>query len=526
MDAGKDAETLTSNPEQWCEDEERRRAYWAVWEMDQFASILKKLPIMTNWTQNKVLLPAEDDRWFETQPQRSCFLDPDLISRPKKLQATKSNSTKAWYIVLNSLVAEAYTCSSQKTNRLSNKSEFTLFDDTEYNRSFSNVFATLFNSIQLCLIVLPPSLRFYGQYLDFGTRTYDRSIIPSVLHLQSSIYNISMMPEIARLIALRTYVFEAYVQKVGKVAEKETHETQEEKSRHGPGSARELEQCFNASDAIFNIVINCNESHYEHVNPYVAHAPWVAATVQLLRQELTEDESEKKLINSKFEILKAIHERFINHWDMSTVPKQNLDDLAVRLKRFTAVSRGLTQEERTANTRTRNPAPLAHPARNDKVPVVHGDKCWQPKDGNEGENMQWNSNLMHGIDSPSPGPGSISNSVGQSTGQNLPQTQYPYQPRLVTEIIPPEATLQQAYPAAPTGLEDPNLALFCDGQKPPDQVMRPSSGLDHYSWDDVGCAQGQVPTVGSGQDWFSTYAEATGELSEYLDEVFSGSFIG
>jgi hypothetical protein len=44
----------------WALLEERRRAWWAVWEMDVFASTIRRLPTAIDASQNLTLLPVPD----------------------------------------------------------------------------------------------------------------------------------------------------------------------------------------------------------------------------------------------------------------------------------------------------------------------------------------------------------------------------------------------------------------------------------------------------------------------------------
>jgi hypothetical protein len=122
-------------------------------------------------------------------------------------------------------------------------------------------------------------------------------------------------------------------------------------------SARKVDQCYKAAEAILNIVVNCHESHYKYVSPYVAHVSWLAATVPLLQQELVEDDSQKLLIRSRFEILKATLSRFIEYWEMSQVPKQNLDLLQLRLKQFSTASKCLKPRDAAADAVTQKQRP-------------------------------------------------------------------------------------------------------------------------------------------------------------------------
>jgi hypothetical protein len=46
----------------WIKTEERRRAWWAIWEFDIFASTIKRLPTALDWTLNKAYLPRCDEK--------------------------------------------------------------------------------------------------------------------------------------------------------------------------------------------------------------------------------------------------------------------------------------------------------------------------------------------------------------------------------------------------------------------------------------------------------------------------------
>ncbi|KIX08690.1 uncharacterized protein Z518_03347 [Rhinocladiella mackenziei CBS 650.93] len=532
VDAGKDPQQDPVDADQWCEDEERRRAFWAIYEIDQFATIIKHVPMATNWTPSNVFLPADEDRWFQAQPHQSCFLDLDPIERSKTLQATGSESAKAWYIIVNSLVIEAYLLArrtGQKAHHPSESKGAAPKSETEHGTSSRNQCSTLLNSIQLCLLVMPRSWRFHGQNLDFGTQTHDTSMIPSILHRQSSIFHISILTEVARLLALRPYVFEMYVQRLTKITGKDLRRQKPpEQSSFAQGSTRELQQCFNASDAMLNIVLNCSEIHYQYVNPCIAHASWLAATVQLLQQELTEDESEKRLIQSQFEVLKATNNRFVQHWEMSTVPSQNLDALAMRLKQFTAVSRSLVDRENTPKSRLKNPSP----GTDDKTSGPYVDELWQSK-GNPGEKTRLDFDQMFstGFAPSSSIVSKSSNQPGQSTNPNPP----PPTPRPAPDPLPPEATfLQHQEPPCVTrpGLGDQQLSLYCQNPIFPD----PTATTGSVAWLDTTATswstdqKGQVTMSSSldsdPQGLFSFNTEIEGELSSYLDGIFSGPFIG
>ena len=61
----------------WCFDEERKRCWWAVWEMEFFASTIRRCPTGIHWTQNKTFLPVDESYWFDQRFHKSCFLQPN-----------------------------------------------------------------------------------------------------------------------------------------------------------------------------------------------------------------------------------------------------------------------------------------------------------------------------------------------------------------------------------------------------------------------------------------------------------------
>lgn len=81
IDAGKNPQDPPVSAEKWCIEEEWLRAWWAIWEMDVFASVVRRCPAGIDWTQNDTFLPAEDDRWYREEPQQSCFLEFNVDDR-------------------------------------------------------------------------------------------------------------------------------------------------------------------------------------------------------------------------------------------------------------------------------------------------------------------------------------------------------------------------------------------------------------------------------------------------------------
>jgi len=65
---------------EWVEREEKRHAWWLVWELDVFASTVLNRPRAINKSQIHVLLPVSDAQWFANCPLSSTFLIPDITN--------------------------------------------------------------------------------------------------------------------------------------------------------------------------------------------------------------------------------------------------------------------------------------------------------------------------------------------------------------------------------------------------------------------------------------------------------------
>lgn len=92
------------HPDDWSYVEEQRRAFWLVWEVDTFGSIMSRRPSSINRSMMAVRLPVADAAWFADTPVHSPVIDP----RPSKvwriLLDSPNENEWAWYIVANFLM--------------------------------------------------------------------------------------------------------------------------------------------------------------------------------------------------------------------------------------------------------------------------------------------------------------------------------------------------------------------------------------------------------------------------------------
>ncbi|KAI1617374.1 fungal-specific transcription factor domain-containing protein [Exophiala viscosa] len=82
----------------WVQQEERRRAWWAVFQIDNVASTTSCRPYNIDSSNMDVFLPVSDDAWFSGYRSQ---LSPDL---PESLQSCENQDSYAWFMVVNELL--------------------------------------------------------------------------------------------------------------------------------------------------------------------------------------------------------------------------------------------------------------------------------------------------------------------------------------------------------------------------------------------------------------------------------------
>jgi len=355
VDSGKSPEDNTPDhvvdPARWCEDEERRRAWWAIWEMDVFASVIRRCPTAIDWSQNETFLPAEDERWARGEPQPSCMLKTGLVDRWKALQATGNQSPKAWFIVINSLMKDAQKISSPvgvdkaPDQRMSTGGNTTRDKsrklDTSHTKDARNRLSAMQNSLYCTVMALPRTLKYEYQSIHFGTRDADPEQRSSIRLLHSSIYSIHVMVQLTKLMIYKYHIFRMDPMWPRPTSESGIPAGRSEDAATAPrpiGDHSSIEYqslYFEAADEVMRIVRRSSPDQHKYVNPFLANSIWVAAAVQLLHRELVPvSSSNKERINSNFALLCMTYNQFVDYWSVSTTPQKTLDILEKELKRF------------------------------------------------------------------------------------------------------------------------------------------------------------------------------------------------
>lgn len=348
IDAGKQSHEPITNVEKWCVEEEWRRAWWAIWEMDVFASVIRRCPSGIDWAQNETFLPAEDARWYGGQPQQSCFLDVNVTTRWKSLAATKNRSPSAWFILLNSLMKDAQTISSPTSidkpllsfPERSLEASGGIIDEhqrllLQKKGAATKRLSTISNALYCTVIVLPEEFQYQGQQLNFGGMDLQRpgAIAKRLTH--SFIYSIYLMTQLTKLMILKYHVFRSGMKwtlhRNHKTIDTRSAECDDPSGSPSPSTATEppyLSQYFEAADNVVSIIRSSAGDHYKHVNPFLASTTWLAGAVQLLhRSDLAEGDPVRELMTSNFELVSLIYQKTVSFWNMSPVPLRNWETL-------------------------------------------------------------------------------------------------------------------------------------------------------------------------------------------------------
>lgn len=331
LDSGTAART--ADPQQWQADEEKRRAFWAIWEMDVFASTIRRTPTAINWQQMEILLPVDNSHWFSGNPTPSCFLESEPSQRWKVLQDSGNQSPKAWFIVINSLMKTAQiTADFRRTSAIGNpsRSQFSHRASTpELIMEIRQKLETLANAVRCFNLALPDRLRYRDQYLAFGAPVQRQAESQRQLHC--SIYNIFIMTQLSRLMIYR---YDAFRPQSRQSEIKGRHRAGDSTGRGTFNDAENvaLRQYFDAADCILKIVDQSCEEHIKHINPFLSSTIWLAAAVQLVRKHFARDPSNSSLIRSRFDILYLTYKRCVHFWDTQTALQRNLESLEEQLE--------------------------------------------------------------------------------------------------------------------------------------------------------------------------------------------------
>lgn len=99
---------IDSAEDAWISQEERRRAWWSVWELDAFSAVSFRKPFLIDASQSCVRLPVSDEAWFPGKPVDSPIFNADLILCWKCLRDSPNQDPRAWFLISNFVMVQIH----------------------------------------------------------------------------------------------------------------------------------------------------------------------------------------------------------------------------------------------------------------------------------------------------------------------------------------------------------------------------------------------------------------------------------
>lgn len=93
--------------EEWVITEEKRRAWWAVWELDVFSSTILRRPYCVDKEHMAVLLPIPDTDWFADTPVPSTMINSSTTRIWDTLHDHLHLGARSWFLISLFLMAKA-----------------------------------------------------------------------------------------------------------------------------------------------------------------------------------------------------------------------------------------------------------------------------------------------------------------------------------------------------------------------------------------------------------------------------------
>ena len=324
----------------WIAAEERRRAWWALWEFDVFASTIKRLPTALDWTFNKTYLPICDEKWYSNEEVGSCYLSADPAQRWKELEKSGNRSSKAWFIVINSYMRDAQLISSfPGSSTISGRQSGTT---TPHHASVQRVEAMtrnirdmLTNSLWCTLTAMPTELGYHDEYLAF--RATNDPFAPTSRQRECAKYSIHIMVQLTRFMLHSQTVFRSTALDTPPLRQDESGPrrttTQDTPDRSGLSSSdrQAWEHYLDAGDRIVSVVRNSAQVHVQYVNPFLANSIWFAAAAQVVSRLFGPPTVDRRLAASNFDVLRWTLNLYVCFWGVCSTLKQKLDGLESRL---------------------------------------------------------------------------------------------------------------------------------------------------------------------------------------------------
>lgn len=152
---------------EWVEREEQRRLWWAIWDVDTFASTISCRPYNIDQNRIHVLLPVSDEAWFSSTMVSSAPMAAEPTSMWSSLQHSENQDERAWFLVSRGLMRLAHEALQSSTISLTRNQDIQ-------------------TAISCFALILPPRFHLSSGSLQYDDVNFSKSnwIVSTVLTLQ------------------------------------------------------------------------------------------------------------------------------------------------------------------------------------------------------------------------------------------------------------------------------------------------------------------------------------------------------
>ncbi|KAI0517423.1 fungal-specific transcription factor domain-containing protein [Xylaria bambusicola] len=339
--------------EVWIAKEERRRVWWTIWELEVFATTIRRCPIGMDQSQHATLLPVEDTFWFEGKKAPSCFLDADPTLRWKNLQKSGNENGRAWFILVNSFMCDAHSLANPSVPQGVTFGRGQPSGAQRHSRSadIGPRLVVLENCVSCFSMALPKQLQ-YRPYLSSSNET--TSCDSTTRKRGSDIQAIYVMTQLAKLMILHNDCFRDERSGGGS----QTEEADRSSSSSMRGAPRPVDEAttllnalspkyLHAAEQVISTVRNATPNHISDGDPLLANTFWMVAAIQIIQATFAEMKSERLVAQSNLDLLRLTLIQHRDFWNTSSVLVQNLDNLEDAMEKVHSrvISLGATRSQ-------------------------------------------------------------------------------------------------------------------------------------------------------------------------------------
>lgn len=287
----------------WIAKEEKRRVWWTIWELEVFATTIRRCPMGMNQTQQATLLPVPDMYWFEGKKVSSCFLEPDPTLRWKALQNSGNENGRTWFIVINSLMRDAHYLSNPSVPQVRDQGRGGNEGKTA-SAQIASQLAILDNCVSCFGMALPHQLQYKpgpSSHSPLGSTTRKRECDKQVIHA---------MLQLAKLMILRN----------------DPPPTSDESSSDSRTNGV-WPKYLHAAEQVVSIARDASPNHVSDGDPLLPNIFWMVAAIQIVQATFAGAESDKLVAQSNLDLLRLILIRHRDFWNTSSILVENLHKL-------------------------------------------------------------------------------------------------------------------------------------------------------------------------------------------------------